>query len=148
VSGLIEETELEPAFLELEITESMIMEDQEQAIALLGRLRELEVRISIDDFGTGYSSLSYLKNFPVDQLKIDQSFVRDIVHKPGDAAITRAIVTMGHGLGLGVIAEGVEDEEQLAILQGQECDEIQGYLFSRPLSADQMTAYLLSHARR
>ena len=148
VRGLLEESELEPAFLELEITESMIMEDREQAIELLGRLRELGVRISIDDFGTGYSSLSYLKNFPVDQLKIDQSFIRDIVHKPGDAAITKAIVTMGHGLGLGVIAEGVEDEEQLAILQRQNCDEIQGYLFSRPLSADQMTAYLLSHARR
>jgi len=148
VRGLIEESEIEPAFLELEITESMIMEDQEQAIELLGRLKELGVRISIDDFGTGYSSLSYLKHFPVDQLKIDQSFVRDIAHKPGDAAITKAIVTMGHGLGLGVIAEGVEDEEQLAILRGQDCDEIQGYLFSRPLSADQMTAYLLSHARR
>ena len=147
VRGLIEKNGLEPAFLELEITESMIMEDQEQAIELLGRLKELGVRISIDDFGTGYSSLSYLKNFPVDQLKIDQSFVRDIASKPGDAAITRAIVTMGHGLGLGVIAEGVEAEEQLAILQEQECDEIQGYLFSRPLSADQMTAYLLSHAR-
>ena len=146
VRGLIEEDALDPVFLELEITESMIMEDQEQAIELLGRLRELGVRISIDDFGTGYSSLSYLKHFPVDQLKIDQSFVRDIVHKPGDAAITEAIVTMGHGLGLGVIAEGVEDEKQLAILQGQECDEIQGYLFSRPLSAEQMTAYLLSHA--
>jgi len=148
VRGLLEESEFDPVFLELEITESMIMEDQEQAIELLGRLKKLGVRISIDDFGTGYSSLSYLKHFPVDQLKIDQSFVRDIVHKPGDAAITKAIVTMGHGLGLGVIAEGVEDEEQLAILRGQECDEIQGYLFSRPLSADQMTAYILSHAKR
>jgi len=146
VSKLIKEYNLDPGCLELEITESMIMEDQEQAIELLGRFRELGVRISIDDFGTGYSSLSYLKNFPVDQLKIDRSFVRDIAHKPGDAAITKAIITMGHGLGLGVIAEGVEDEEQLAILQEQDCDEIQGYLFSRPLTAERMTQYLRNHA--
>ncbi|RUM40377.1 MAG: diguanylate cyclase, partial [Desulfobulbus sp.] len=97
-------------------------------------------------FGTGYSSLSYLKHFPVDQLKIDQSFVHDIVDNPGDSALTLAIITMAHGLNLGVIAEGVEDEAQLAVLRQQKCDEIQGYFFSRPLSAHEMTEYLRKQA--
>jgi diguanylate cyclase (GGDEF)-like protein/PAS domain S-box-containing protein len=141
----LKETGLDPACLELEITESLIMEDLVQSTELLKELKQLGIRVSIDDFGTGYSSLSYLKHFPVDQLKIDQSFVHDIADKPGDEAITLAIITMAHGLGLGVIAEGVENQAQLSILQHQKCDEIQGYFFSRPLSVEQMTGYLLGH---
>jgi diguanylate cyclase (GGDEF)-like protein/PAS domain S-box-containing protein len=141
----LKETGLAPACLELEITESLIMEDLTQSTELLKELKKLGIRVSIDDFGTGYSSLSYLKHFPVDQLKIDQSFVCDIAAKPGDEAITLAIITMAHGLGLGVIAEGVENQAQLSILQQQKCDEIQGYFFSRPLSMEQMTQYLLEH---
>ncbi|HHD63075.1 MAG TPA: EAL domain-containing protein [Desulfobulbaceae bacterium] len=145
VSRALVETGLDPACLELEITESLIMEDLAQSTELLKELKQLGIRVSIDDFGTGYSSLSYLKHFPVDQLKIDQSFIHDIADKSGDEAITLAIITMAHGLGLGVIAEGVENQAQLAILRGQECDEIQGYFFSRPLSMEQMTQYQLEH---
>lgn len=140
------ETGLRPSCLELEITESLIMDDLDQSTQLLNELKELGIRVSIDDFGTGYSSLSYLKHFPVDQLKIDQSFVCDITDNSSDEAITLAIITMAHGLGLGVIAEGVEHQDQLAILQQQNCDEIQGYFFSRPLSVEQMTNYLLNHS--
>ncbi len=143
VRRTLRETALDPAFLELEITESLIMDDLDQSTRLIKKLKDLGVRVSIDDFGTGYSSLSYLKHFPVDQLKIDQSFVHDITDNPSDEAITLAIITMAHGLGLGVIAEGVERREQLSILQRQNCDEIQGYFFSRPLSVEQMTSYLL-----
>jgi len=138
----LDESGLAPEYLELEITESLIMEDVEHAISLLTQLKQLGTRVSIDDFGTGYSSLSYLKHFPVDQLKIDQSFIHDIVDNPGDKALTLAIITMAHGLNLGVIAEGVEDEAQLAILRQQKCNEIQGYYFSRPLSVQEMTKYL------
>ncbi len=143
VSKTLHETALDPSFLELEITESLIMDDLAQSTRLIGELKELGIRVSIDDFGTGYSSLSYLKHFPVDQLKIDQSFIRDITDNASDEAITLAIITMAHGLGLGVIAEGVEHRDQLTILQRQNCDEIQGYFFSRPLSVEQMTSYLL-----
>ena len=141
----LNETGIDPTCLELEITESLLMDDFSQSSGILTELKKLGVRVSVDDFGTGYSSLSYLKHFPVDQLKIDQSFVKDIVTEPGDAAITQAIVTMAHGLGLGVIAEGVEDEQQLAILREQNCDEIQGYYFSEPLSAEHMTSFLCEY---
>ncbi len=146
VRNALQETGIMPSCLELEITESLIMDDLAQSTELLKELKQLGIRVSIDDFGTGYSSLSYLKHFPVDQLKIDQSFVRDICSNPSDAAITLAIITMAHGLELGVIAEGVEDQDQLAILQQQNCDEIQGYYFSRPLAMEQMTRYLLDHS--
>ncbi len=148
VSSALDTTELPPLYLELEITESLIMEDIDHAIALLTQLKQLGASISIDDFGTGYSSLGYLKHFPVDQLKIDQSFVRDLADNPEDQALTQAIITMAHGLNLGVIAEGVEDEEQLAILKQQQCDETQGYYFSRPLSVEQMTRFLHKHPPR
>lgn len=146
VNRSLQDTGLNPACLELEITESLIMEDIKQSTQLLKELKQLGIRVSIDDFGTGYSSLSYLKHFPIDQLKIDKSFVCDIADKPGDEAITQAIITMAHGLGLGVIAEGVEHQEQLSILQKQGCDEIQGYFFSLPLPVDQMTKLLQEHS--
>ena len=126
---------LDPQFLELEITESMSMADPEQSVPLLTRLKETGVTLSIDDFGTGFSSLSYLRRFPVDRLKIDLSFVREITSDPGSLAISEAIITMSHSLNLEVIAEGVETEGQLELLGERHCDLMQGYLFSPPLAA-------------
>jgi diguanylate cyclase (GGDEF)-like protein/PAS domain S-box-containing protein len=137
VSMILKETDLDPTYLELEITESMTM-DVEFATAALSDLKKLGLRISIDDFGTGYSSLNYLKNFPVDKLKIDRSFVRDILDDPNDAAIVRTIITMAHHLNQTVIAEGVETEEQLSYLRTYGCDEMQGFLYSPPVLAEQI----------
>ncbi|HEY5292469.1 MAG TPA: EAL domain-containing protein [Burkholderiales bacterium] len=136
VARALDETGLDPAALEFEITESMVMHDPERAVKLLSRLKDLGVYLSIDDFGTGYSSLSYLKRFPLDSVKIDSSFIRDIPGNADDAAITRAIIAMAHSLRLKVIAEGVETEEQLSFLREHGCDEMQGYHFSKPLPED------------
>ena len=126
---------LPPAYLELEITESMIMQNAERAIEILQRFRDMGTLVSIDDFGTGYSSLGYLKSFPIDSLKIDRSFVRDVPSDSDDVAITQAIIAMAHSLNLKVIAEGVENDEQLDFLREQGCDQVQGYLMSPPVSA-------------
>jgi len=136
ISRILRDTGLSPHLLELELTENIVMENTEAAIVTLRRLKELGVKLSIDDFGIGYSSLEYLKHFPIDTVKIDQSFVRDIITDPGDAAIAIAVITLAHSLELKVIAEGVELEEQLAFMRSQQCDKIQGYLFSRPLPAE------------
>ena len=133
VARVLNETGLDAAFLELEITESMVMHDPEHAIELLNKLKAMGISISIDDFGTGYSSLSYLKRFPIDSVKIDRSFIRDLPLDGDDAAITQAIIAMAHGLKLKVIAEGVETGEQLSFLRAHKCDEMQGYYFSKPL---------------
>ncbi|HUW36836.1 MAG TPA: EAL domain-containing protein [Rhodocyclaceae bacterium] len=133
---------LDPAHLELELTESQLMKDAEGIIGLLRRLKTMGVQISVDDFGTGYSSLAYLKRFPIDSLKVDRAFVRDIIADPNDVSITRAIITLAHSLKLKVVAEGVETEGQLGLLIANHCDEIQGYYFSRPLPAEEATALL------
>ncbi|MBI3479604.1 MAG: EAL domain-containing protein [Nitrosomonadales bacterium] len=130
--------------LEVEITESAMMRDPVQAIIMLNKISSSGIKISVDDFGTGYSSLSYLKKFPIDELKIDQSFVRDLSVDKDDAAIVRAVISMAKSLGLSVIAEGVETLEQLRFLEMFDCDKIQGYYFSNPLSADEFGALLKS----
>ena len=136
-----------PELLELELTETSLMLNTERTITCLRHLREKGVHISIDDFGTGYSSLAYLRRFPIDKLKIDIAFIRDVITNPDDAAIVRAIISMAHSLNLIVIAEGVETEAQLNYLRRLLCDQIQGYLFSRPLSAVQMTQLLVQRRR-
>jgi len=146
IQRILAETGLEPGFLELEVTESLVMENAEDFVARLNALKALGVEISVDDFGTGYSSLNYLKRFPVDRLKIDQSFVRDITDDQDDATIVKAIVRLGHSLGLRVTAEGVETAEQLEFLRACRCDQAQGYLFSRPLPAEEIDALLSAGA--
>jgi diguanylate cyclase (GGDEF)-like protein len=136
VLEILDETGLAPESLDLELTESSIMSNAQTTIDVLTRLKAMGVTISIDDFGTGFSSLSYLKRLPIDALKIDQSFVRDVTTDPDDAALVMAIVTLAHNLRLQVVAEGVETEEQLRFLQLLRCDEVQGYLFSKPLPAE------------
>ena len=133
VARVLTETGLEACWLELEITESVMATDVEKSFAMLTELRAMGVRISLDDFGTGYSSLSYLKRFPIDTLKIDQSFVRDIAIDGNSAAIVRAIVSLGHNLNLNVLAEGIETAEQSALLRQNGCNEGQGYLIGRPV---------------
>jgi diguanylate cyclase (GGDEF)-like protein/PAS domain S-box-containing protein len=144
VAAALEEAELAPERLEIELTESLVMTDVERAIAVLLDLKKLGVQIAIDDFGTGYSSLSYLKRFPIDILKIDQSFVRDITEDADDAAIVLSIISLAHNLRLKVIAEGVETAEQLAFLGEHGCDQVQGFYFSRPLPAQELRALLKS----
>lgn len=128
--------------LALEITESCVMDDPEKAVKILTRFKELGLKISMDDFGTGYSSMSYLKRLPLDQLKIDREFIRYMPDAMDDCEITRAIITLGHSLGLSVIAEGVETPEQLRFLMNEKCDEIQGYLFGKPQTADEISSML------
>ena len=144
VEGALRDTGLEPGYLELEITESAIMCISDDLVLKLLRLKELGICISIDDFGTGYSSLSYLKNLPIDKIKIDRSFVMDIVSDPDDAAIVDAIISMAHALNLCVIAEGVESKEQFDFLVGRNCTEFQGYYFSKPLSVEHFASLLRS----
>ena len=142
VAQILKETGLDPNLLELELIEGSIMKDPDQANKKLHELKAMGVRISIDDFGTGYSSLNYLKRFPIDTLKIDQSFVSEINTDSDNAAIVNAIVTLAHALKLNVIAEGVETQEQLEFLRALKCDEVQGFLFSQPLSVAEFTELL------
>ncbi len=142
VRSVLAETGMSAEFLELELTEGILMGGANETVETLRRLSTLGVKLAIDDFGTGYSSLSYLKRFPVDKLKIDQSFVRDIVTDPDDWAIAKAVISMGHSLRLDVIAEGVEHAEQLEMLRDQGCDEVQGYYFSIPLPAQEFAELL------
>ncbi len=148
VAQVLDESGIDPQTLELEITESNAMQNAENTIHTLRELKELGVRISMDDFGTGYSSLNYLKRFPIDTLKLDQSFVRDITSDNRDAAIVSAVIQMAHSLDLDVIAEGVETEAQLDFLERQGCDRIQGFFFSAPMASEHLEPYLLEQRAR
>lgn len=143
VHAILSETGLPPTRLELEITESLLLTDNEQTLQTLHRLRAIGIRISMDDFGTGYSSLSYLRAFPFDKIKIDRSFMRDLESRGDSLAIIKAVIGLGHSLGMSTTAEGVETEEQLEAVREQGCNEVQGFLFSPPLEQAQVTAMLL-----
>lgn len=142
VSSLLTETKFQADLLTIEITEGLIMEDTEEAMAWLSGIREIGVRLSIDDFGTGFSSLSYLKRIPADILKVDRSFIREVTENPEDQALVRAIVALAHGLGFQVVAEGVETEEQLAYVQSLNCDFVQGHYYSKPLSKTEFEKFI------
>jgi EAL domain-containing protein (putative c-di-GMP-specific phosphodiesterase class I) len=142
LDDVLRETGMPARLLQLEITESMVMQNVERAIKLLDAIQSRGVRLAIDDFGTGYSSMSLLKQFPIDTIKIDKSFVRDLAENEEDRAIATAIIAMGKALGLTVVAEGVETSEQDAFLRRRECDELQGYLFSRPVPANEIPPML------
>jgi diguanylate cyclase (GGDEF)-like protein len=146
VTRVLRETGLSPGHLELEITESAVMKDANSALVTLRALKETGVHLAIDDFGTGYSSLSYLRSFPINSLKVDRSFVREVTSRTDDAAIVTAVIAMAHSLKLKVIAEGVETEQHLEWLHARDCDEVQGYHFSRPVPAE-AAALLLSKSK-
>ncbi len=135
VRAIIEETGIEPAMLELELTESVLMDHAERAILQMTELKQLGIRLAIDDFGVGYSSLSYLRRFPIDKLKIDQAFIRNLAHDDRDAALVRAMIAMGHHLGMLIVAEGVEEASQYGYLKRHHCDQCQGHWFSEPVPA-------------
>lgn len=140
--SILAETKMDASYLELEVTESSIMSDPECAVKMLNDLKKIGIRISIDDFGTGYSSLSYLKHLPIDVLKIDRAFVQDLANNADDAALVMTIITLAHHLRLKVVAEGVETEDQLRYLHLMKCDEWQGFLYSKPVSANQFVELL------
>jgi EAL domain-containing protein (putative c-di-GMP-specific phosphodiesterase class I) len=137
---------LDPRYLELEVTESAFVEDVDRALATMQALKTMGLSLAIDDFGTGYSSLAYLRRFPIDKLKVDRSFVRDIVTDPGDASLCSAIISLAEILGLDVVAEGVETDAQLAFLQQHGCAVMQGFYFSRPVAAEDVDALLRDNA--
>jgi len=145
VAKCLKETGLKPSNLELEVTESVFMDDITQTIETLQQLHQLGVELAIDDFGTGYSSLSYLRQFPIDRLKIDQSFIRNALNNADDAAIARTIVGLGHSLNLKVIAEGVETKEHEAFLMAEKCDEVQGFRYSRPIPLAEFDKFVASY---
>ena len=145
IAGIINETGADPRKLELELTESTAMQHAENAVAIFQQLKAMGFQLSIDDFGTGYSSLAYLKRFPIDTIKIDRAFVKDLTSESEQAAIAIAIIAMAHGLKLRVVAEGVETQEQLEVLRTHQCDIIQGYFFSQPLPCDLVEQMIKSH---
>jgi EAL domain-containing protein (putative c-di-GMP-specific phosphodiesterase class I) len=145
IASALQLTGMKPELLELEITESMVILNVERAVRLLAAIKSIGVRLAIDDFGTGYSSLAQLKRFPIDTLKVDRSFIRDIPGDAEDKAITEAIITMGKTLSLTVVAEGVETQEQETFLRRLACDQIQGFYFSKPIGPDQFAELLRQH---
>ena len=147
IQNVLQETGLDPGRLVLEITEGVIMHKPEQVLEKLRQINGMGIGLAVDDFGTGYSSLGYLKRFPIDSLKIDRSFVQDIITEPDDAAIAQAVIRLSHSLGIEVVAEGVETEAQLAFLRSRGCNAMQGYYFSKPIPADEV-ARLLQENRR
>ena len=143
IASILHETRLDPRHLTLEITESMLMEHTSDIVATLEQLKNIGLRIDIDDFGTGYSSLAYLKRFPVDALKVDRTFTRDMTSNPDDAAIVTGIIALAHSLRLKVVAEGVESQAQLDLLRQLGCDSVQGYFLSQPLPAYEFETQIL-----
>src|SRR5215475_13533425 len=138
---------MSPVLLQLEVTESMVMRNVSRAIKVLDAIQSRGIRLAIDDFGTGYSSMSLMKQFPIDTIKIDRSFVRDLPEDTEDCAIAEAIISMGKALGMTIVAEGVETADQQTFLRDHHCDEIQGFIFSKPVTAQQMTILLRSPPR-
>ncbi len=147
IEKALQDSGLDAAYLELEITESMLMHDPARIIDLLTRIKNMGVRLAIDDFGTGYSSLAKIKHFPVDTLKIDRSFIRNIARDPEDQAIAEAIIAMGKTLNLTVVAEGVENQDQMNFLSKHTCDQMQGYYFSKPVERSGCGRELLKNHR-
>jgi len=148
IKAIVAAAGIDHGMIELEITESQLMQDPDHAILIMRALRAAGMRLAIDDFGTGYSSLSYLTRFPVASLKIDRSFVHDVNDDASDAAIVRTIIEMAHTLGFSVVAEGIETEEQAAYLRAHGCEQAQGFLFARPMPADELAKlFLQSFAR-
>ena len=139
LDDVLSDAELEPGYLELELTEGVIMRNATKTIEALNEIKARGMSLSVDDFGTGYSSLSYLKRFPIDALKIDRSFISELDSDAESAAITSAVIAMAHSLNLKVIAAGVENETQLDLLRAKNCDEIQGFYFSKPVPADEIS---------
>ena len=148
ITRILHETGVSAQYITLEITESMLAQNIDEVKTILDHLSAMGLHISLDDFGTGYSNLSYLKRFPINTLKIDRSFVQDIVTDPNDAAITVAIIAMARSLNMGVIAEGLENEAQLDFLRQQGCDCYQGYYFSKPLSITEISERLQQGAEQ
>jgi len=148
IVSALRDSAMPPELLELELTESMVMQDAERAGELLTAIKQLGVRLAIDDFGVGYSSLAHLKRFPIDTLKVDRSFIRDLTEDCEDQAITKAIIAMGKSLNLTVVAEGVETLGQETFLRDNNCDESQGYYFSRPITDDSFAELLREHLAR
>jgi EAL domain-containing protein (putative c-di-GMP-specific phosphodiesterase class I) len=142
LGAIMKATGVAPQFIEVEITESMVMRDTGRAAKVMEGLRAMGVRLSIDDFGTGHSSLGYLKRFPIDRLKVDRSFVRDLPHNNDDVAITRAVIAMAHSLKMTVVAEGVEHQDQFDLLRSEGCDEFQGYLCAKPMEEEDLLKFL------
>jgi EAL domain-containing protein (putative c-di-GMP-specific phosphodiesterase class I) len=138
LADILRDTGLPPSLLELEITESAVMQHSDTTLATLAELSAMGIQLAVDDFGTGYSSLAYLKRFPIDKLKIDQSFVRDIPGDANDSAIVQAIISLGRTLDLRVVAEGVETEAQREFLVSHGCDDVQGYLYCRPCDGSEI----------
>jgi EAL domain-containing protein (putative c-di-GMP-specific phosphodiesterase class I) len=142
VRAILEETGFDPQHLELELTETFLMQDSKSTAGMLRTIKDMGVHLALDDFGTGYSSLSYMRRFPIDILKVDRSFIRDLTTDADDASIVSAIINMGKSLHMSVTAEGVETREQLAFLEGHDCPEAQGFYFSHPVVADEFAALL------
>ena len=146
LAEILKSTGFDPKYLELEITEMVVMQDPDKVVTKLEELRRMGVRLAIDDFGIGYSSLGYLKRFPIDSLKVDRSFVRDLAHSSDDVAITRAVIAMAHSLGMNVVAEGVELKEQFDVLRKEGCDEFQGWLCRPALAEDDLLRFIRENA--
>jgi EAL domain-containing protein (putative c-di-GMP-specific phosphodiesterase class I) len=142
VTAIVKHFAIKPSRLKLELTEGMLLDNFEDTVTTMKKLSEIGIQFSLDDFGTGYSSLQYLKKLPLHQLKIDQSFVRDIATNSSDRAIVRTIIAMAHSLNMAVIAEGVETEMQLELLLNNGCTDYQGYFFSKPVPLDEVHALL------